>query len=195
MLPDLDGFEVQRRLRGDGDRVPVLFLTARDQTEDQVRGLTLGGDDYVTKPFSLEELVARVRAVLRRTGARARAEPARVRGARARRGHSQVWRGGRAIDLTPTEFKLLRYLMRNAQRVLSKAQILDHVWEYDFGGDPQRRRDLHQLPAPQARRRPPVVDPHGSGHGYCLRPRVSVRCRCGLAWPCSRWPRSPSHWW
>jgi two-component system OmpR family response regulator len=136
MLPDLDGFEVQKRLRAGGDRVPVLFLTARDSVDDRVRGLTLGADDYLTKPFSLQELVARVHAVLRRT---------RPDGADSHRltfadleldeDTREVRRGSREIDLTPTEFALLRYLMLNARNVLSKAQILDHVWHYDFGGD------------------------------------------------------------
>ncbi len=135
MLPDLDGFEVTRRLRGEGLRIPVLFLTARDATEDKVTGLTLGGDDYVTKPFSLEELVARVRAVLRRTGVGE--TPARLVFADLELDEDthEVFRAGEALPMTPTEFKLLRYLMVNARRVLSKAQILDHVWEYDFGGD------------------------------------------------------------
>ncbi|HEX7083249.1 MAG TPA: response regulator transcription factor [Gaiellaceae bacterium] len=136
MLPDVDGFEVQRRLRADGLAVPVLFLTARDSVEDRVRGLTLGGDDYLTKPFSIDELVARVRAVLRRTAPAAEppntvvfADLALDEDAR------EVRRGGTRIDLSPTEFTLLRYLLLNARRVLSKAQILDHVWQYDFGGD------------------------------------------------------------
>jgi two-component system OmpR family response regulator len=135
MLPDLDGFEVTRRLRGEGLRIPVLFLTARDATEDKVTGLTLGGDDYVTKPFSLEELVARVRAVLRRTGVGE--TPARLVFADLELDEDthEVFRAGEPVPVTPTEFKLLRYLMVNARRVLSKAQILDHVWEYDFGGD------------------------------------------------------------
>ena len=136
MLPDLDGFEVSRRLTSDGRRVPTLFLTARDATEDKVRGLTLGGDDYVTKPFSLEELIARVRSVLRRAGAGDRAS-ARLAFADLEMDDDshEVWRGGHAVDLTATEYKLLRYLLANARRALSKAQILDHVWEYDFGGD------------------------------------------------------------
>jgi two-component system OmpR family response regulator len=136
MLPDLDGFEVQRRLRDEGVGVPILFLTARDATEDKVRGLTAGADDYVTKPFSLEELVARVRAILRRAGER---EPASARLAFADleldEDTHEVWRGSRPIDLSATEFRLLRYLLQNATKVLSKAQILEHVWRYDFGGD------------------------------------------------------------
>jgi two-component system OmpR family response regulator len=136
MMPDVDGFEVTRRLRGEGRHVPVLFLTARDSVEDKVTGLTVGGDDYVTKPFSLEEIVARVRALLRRNqltaiddGLLHYADLALDDDAH------EVSRGGDLIDLTPTEFSLLRYLMLNAGRVVSKSQILDHVWNYDFGGD------------------------------------------------------------
>ena len=136
MLPDLDGFEVQRRLAADGLRVPVLFLTARDSTEDKVRGLTMGADDYVTKPFSLEELVARVRAILRRTGDDAAATGHLVfADLEMDEDTHEVWRGDRTIELSPTEFNLLRYLLLNAKKVVSKAQILDHVWRYDFGGD------------------------------------------------------------
>lgn len=136
MLPDLDGFEVARRLRQEGRRIPILFLTARDATEDKVRGLTLGGDDYVTKPFSLEELLARVRAVLRRVQT-APEVPARLVFADLELDEEtrEVFRGSNPIELTPTEFKLLRYMMANPRRVLSKSQILDHVWEYDFDGD------------------------------------------------------------
>jgi two-component system OmpR family response regulator len=136
MLPDLDGFEVCRRLRDAGLRMPVLFLTARDATEDKVRGLTLGGDDYVTKPFSLEEVVARVRAILRRSGRISLDEPVlSYEDLSMDDDAHQVRRAGELIDLSPTEYKLLRYLLANAGRVLSKAQILDHVWEYDFGGE------------------------------------------------------------
>jgi two-component system OmpR family response regulator len=140
MLPDLDGFEVCRRLREDGRRVGVVFLTARDATEDKITGLTLGGDDYVTKPFSLEEVVARVRAVLRRTSTAAPGEPldtGRMTFADLELDEDvhEVRRAGEVIDLSPTEFALLRYLMANSGRVLSKAQILDHVWQYDFNGD------------------------------------------------------------
>ncbi len=136
MLPDLDGFEVARRIRQDGRRVPILFLTAKDATEDKVRGLTLGGDDYVTKPFSLEELIARVRAVLRRVAGGVGA-PSRLVFADLELDEEthEVFRGQTPIELTPTEFKLLRYFLLNPRRVLSKAQILDYVWEYDFGGD------------------------------------------------------------
>ena len=137
MLPDLDGFGVLKRIRADGHPVSVVFLTARDATEDKVNGLTLGGDDYVTKPFSVEELVARVRAVLRRTKAAAGADSGRLSFADLELDEDtrEVWRGDETIELTATEFKLLRYLMLNARRVLSKSQILDHVWQYDFGGD------------------------------------------------------------
>jgi len=136
MLPDLDGFEVCRRLRADGVRTPVLFLTARDATEDKVRGLTLGGDDYLVKPFSLDELVARVQAVLRRAGlARDDTEVLRCADLALDDDAHRVTRAGEAVALSPTEYKLLRYLLVNQGRVLSKAQILDHVWNYDFGGD------------------------------------------------------------
>jgi two-component system, OmpR family, response regulator len=128
MLPDMDGFAVVRRLRDDSgaatrgaerDRIPVIFLTAKDGVDDKISGLTAGGDDYVTKPFSLEELIARIRAILRRTGGIA----------------DEDHRAGRPVSLSPTEFKLLEYLMNNTGRVVSKMQILDHVWAYDFGGD------------------------------------------------------------
>jgi two-component system OmpR family response regulator len=136
MLPDLDGFEVCRRLRDAGVQVPILFLTARDATEEKVRGLTLGGDDYVTKPFSLEEVVARVRAILRRTGRIVDGEPSLTYADLVMDDDAhQVRRGGELVELSPTEYKLLRYLLANAGKVLSKAQILDHVWEYDFGGE------------------------------------------------------------
>ena len=138
MMPGLDGFDVVRRLRSDGQRVPVLFLTAKDGTDDKVTGLTLGGDDYVTKPFSLEEVIARIRAVLRRFGAAAAAGPsARLRCADIELDDDthEVWKTGEIVALSPTEFKLLRYFLQNAGRVLSKAQILDHVWNYDFGGE------------------------------------------------------------
>jgi len=138
MMPDRDGFQVAERLRNDGYDVPIIFLTARDTTDDKVKGLALGGDDYVTKPFSLEELVARVRAVLRRAGTIGDGkEQARLVFADLELDDEthEVWRGQTRIDLTPTEYKLLRYLMMNGRRALSKAQILDHVWEYDFDGD------------------------------------------------------------
>jgi two-component system OmpR family response regulator len=137
MLPDLDGFEVHRRLTAEGRTAPVLFLTARDATEDKVRGLTIGGDDYVTKPFSLEELIARIRAVLRRAGGGegGGSERLRFEDLEMDEDTHEVWRGGTTIELTPTEYNLLRFLLENPRRVLSKDQILDHVWNYDFGGD------------------------------------------------------------
>jgi two-component system OmpR family response regulator len=136
MMPDLDGFEVCRRLRADGNRTPVLFLTAKDATEDKVRGLTLGGDDYLVKPFSLEELVARSRALLRRAG-RERADDARLVCGDLEMDDEahRVRRAGVEVLLSPTEYNLLRYLLLNQGRVVSKAQILDRVWQYDFGGD------------------------------------------------------------
>jgi two-component system OmpR family response regulator len=136
MMPDIDGFEVCRRLRNDGVQSPVLFLTARDATEDKVSGLRLGADDYVTKPFSLEEVIARVEALLRRLDGSSRISSRLTFGDLVLDDDShQVWRDGRPIDLSPTEFKVLRYLMLNPGRVLSKSQILDHVWQYDFGGE------------------------------------------------------------
>ncbi|WP_010533783.1 response regulator transcription factor [Brachybacterium squillarum] len=138
MLPDMDGFTVTRRLRDRGEQYPILFLTAKDETQDKVNGLTVGGDDYVTKPFSLEEVVARIRAVLRRThgGNEGAVESALVVGDLSLDEDShEVYRGDVAIDLSPTEFKLLRYLMLNAGRVVSKTQILDHVWDYDWSGE------------------------------------------------------------
>jgi len=134
MLPDLDGFEVLRRLRGGGQEIPVLFLTARDAGEDKVKGLTAGGDDYVTKPFRLEELIARIRAILRRTGGAAR-EVLVAGDLELDPAARLVTRGGAEITLSPTEFTLLRFLMENADRVLERARILHHVWRYDFGGD------------------------------------------------------------
>ncbi len=136
MLPDLDGLEVTRRLRADGIRVPILFLTARDALEDKVAGLTVGGDDYVTKPFSLAEIVARIHAILRRTTGDVRRD-ARLRFADIEMDEEshEVWRAGQAVQLTATEFSLLRFFLLNPRRVLSKSQILDHVWHYDFGGD------------------------------------------------------------
>ena len=136
-LPDLDGFEVCRKLRSGGDRVPVVFLTARDDPADLRTGFTGGGDDYVTKPFSLEELVLRIDAVLRRTRTQD-AEPSRLTcgGLVLDEDAYRVWRGDAEIALSPTEFRLLRYLMLNRDRVVSKTQILDHVWDYEYVGDP-----------------------------------------------------------
>jgi len=138
MLPDQNGFEVCRQLRNDGHNVGVLFLTAKDSVEDKINGLTIGGDDYVTKPFSLEELVARLRALLRRIGVvEGTVDEEKIRFADLELDEAthEVRRAGNLIELSPTEFLLLRYLMINADRVVSKSQILDHVWQYDFRGD------------------------------------------------------------
>ena len=136
MLPDMEGFEVANRLGGQRGSIPIVFLTARDATEDKLRGLTSGGDDYVTKPFSLEELVARIRIILRRT--RQAQEPSsalQFEDLVLDEDTREVTRAGQPIELTLTEFRLLRYLMANPRRVLTRSQILDHVWNYDFGGD------------------------------------------------------------
>jgi two-component system OmpR family response regulator len=141
MLPDLDGFEVCRRLRAARDFVPVIFLSARDTADDRVTGFVRGGDDYVTKPFSLEELTLRIGALLRRvragngTGEDQAAPRLRYRDLEMDEDRHQVWRAGREVELSPTEFRLLRYLLLNPERVLSKQQILDHVWQYDFNGE------------------------------------------------------------
>jgi two-component system OmpR family response regulator len=138
MMPGIDGFEVVRRLRKEERRMPVLFLTAKDATEDKITGLTLGGDDYITKPFSLEEVIARIRAVLRRaaTNAAPRTDSTLTfADIELNDDTHEVFKAGKAVTLSPTEFKLLRYFLQNPTRVLSKAQILDHVWHYDFGGD------------------------------------------------------------
>jgi two-component system, OmpR family, response regulator len=135
MLPDFDGLEVTRRLRTDGIHVPVIFLTARDAAEDKVAGLTVGGDDYMSKPFSLDELIARARAILRRTHPTRTGGPLRFADLELDEDTREVTRAGVEIALSATEFKLLRYFLLNPRRVMSKNQILDHVWQYDFGGD------------------------------------------------------------
>jgi two-component system OmpR family response regulator len=170
MLPDIDGFEVARRIAAESPSTPVLFLTARDGTDDKVRGLTLGGDDYMTKPFSLEELVARIRAVLRRTQRGGEAHQRLVYSdLEMDEDTYEVRRGGVRLELTATEYKLLRYLMLNRRRVLSKAQILDHVWNYDFAGD----ANVVEIYISYLRKK---LDPTGPplihtvrGFGYCLR--------------------------
>ena len=169
VLPDVDGIEVCARLRRDGIQAPVVFLTARDATEDKIAGLTVGGDDYVTKPFSLEELIARVRAVLRRT--RPGDRPARLVFADLEIDEDahQASRGGEPLDLRPTEYKLLRYLVLNGGRVLSKAQILDHVWNYDFGGNAGVVETyVSYLRRKLDRRGPPLIQTV-RGVGYVLR--------------------------
>ena len=139
MLPDCDGFALARALRANNERIPVLFLTARDAVEDRIAGLTAGGDDYVTKPFSLEELILRLRAILRRTATTIdpNAQDSKLRYADLELDEDahEVYRGNQEIQLSPTEFNLLRYLLVNAEKVVSKTQILDRVWNYDFGGD------------------------------------------------------------
>lgn len=172
MLPDMSGFDVLRRLRESRPLVPVLFLTARDAVEDRVAGLTAGGDDYVTKPFSLEEVVARLRALLRRAGATAQASDARlvVGDLVLDEDSHEVFRDGEEIHLTATEFELLRYFMRNPRRVLSKAQILDRVWQYDFGG----QANIVELYVSYLRRkidagRAPMIHTL-RGAGYVLKP-------------------------
>jgi two-component system, OmpR family, response regulator len=174
MLPDLDGFEVQRRL-ADEARVPVVFLTAKDTTDDKVRGLTMGADDYVTKPFSLEEFVARVRAVLRRAHGRDGSLGTTLRFADLELDEErhEVYRAKTPIELTPTEFTLLRYLMLNARRVLSKSQILDHVWHYDFAGEANVVETYISYLRKKIDRFDPPLIHTVRGVGYCLRlPKV-----------------------
>jgi two-component system OmpR family response regulator len=174
MLPDFDGLEVMRRVRSEDPDVPVIFLTAKDAVSDRINGLTAGGDDYVTKPFSLEEVIARLRALLRRSGAATgRSESLLVVGDLTLDEDShEVSRAGDPVQLTATEFELLRYLMRNPRRVLSKAQILDRVWNYDFGGQAnvvelyisylRKKIDANRAPMIHTMR----------GAGYVLRPAV-----------------------
>ena len=175
MLPDFDGLEVMRRIRSEDPDVPVIFLTAKDSVEDRIGGLTAGGDDYVTKPFSLEEVIARLRALLRRSGAtQTRTDSTLVVGDLTLDEDShEVTRAGVEIQLTATEFELLRYLMRNPRRVLSKAQILDRVWNYDFGG----QANVVELYISYLRKkidaqRPPMIHTM-RGAGYVLRPATA----------------------
>lgn len=178
MLPDADGFEVCRRLRADGDDVPVIFLTARDTTSDTITGLTIGGDDYISKPFSVDALVARVRAVLRRTrrqavqdaGAAGSGRILRVGDLELDEDHWMVRRAGTTVDLSPTEFRLLAYLMRNQGLMLTRRQLLENVWGWEYGGQSQvletyvsyLRRKLDPLG-------PPMIHTQ-RGVGYILRP-------------------------
>jgi two-component system OmpR family response regulator len=170
MLPDIDGFEVAQQLAGTGHRVPIVFLTARDTTTDKIRGLTVGGDDYVTKPFSLEELVARIHAVLRRTKQETE-QPTTLEFADLvlDLDTHEVWRADEPVDLTATEFRLLRYLMLNPRRVLTGDQLLDHVWDYDFGGDAR----VLETYISYLRKKVDNVEPHlihtVRGVGYSLR--------------------------
>jgi two-component system OmpR family response regulator len=171
MLPDLDGFEVHRRLTADGVATPVLFLTARDATEDKVRGLTMGADDYVTKPFSLEELVARARAILRRTKGDRTAAGARLVFGDLEMDEDahEVRRGDRTLELTATEFNLLRFLMMNPRRVVSKSQILDHVWHYDFRGEANVVETYISYLRKKVDATPPPLIHTVRGVGYVLR--------------------------
>jgi two-component system OmpR family response regulator len=173
MLPDFDGLEVMRRIRADNADVPVLFLTAKDAVADRVVGLTAGGDDYVTKPFSVEELVARIRGIVRRSilASEVREDPEIVVGDLVLNEETyEVFRGDVRVELTATEFELLRYLMRNPKRVLSKAQILDRVWSYDFGG----RSSIVEIYISYLRKKIDTLGPamiHTvRGVGYVLRP-------------------------
>ena len=171
MLPDMEGFEVAKRLGAQQARVPIIFLTARDATDDKIRGLTIGGDDYVTKPFSLEELIARIRSVLRRSGL---AEPDTSRlvfeDLELDEDAREVSRGGELVDLTATEYRLLRYLMLSPRRVLTRAQLLEHVWEYDFGGDARVLETyVSYLRKKLDRLGPPLIHTV-RGVGYALRP-------------------------
>ena len=171
MLPDIDGIEVLRRLLAQGRKVPIIFLTARDATEDKVHGLTVGGDDYVTKPFSIEELVARIRVVLRRqNGADAASSRLALADLEVDEDAHEVRRAGHVIELTPTEYRLLRYLLVNAGRVLTRSQILDHVWDYDFGGDASVLETyVSYLRRKVDRFQPPLIQTV-RGVGYVLRP-------------------------
>ena len=169
-LPGIDGFDVCRRLRDRGEQVPVVFLTARDAKEDMLQGFTKGGDDYITKPFSLDELVARVRAVLRRTTQSA-AESSRLAYADLELDEStmRVRRAGETVSLSPTEFKLLRFLLQHKEQVVSKGQILDHVWEYDFGGNASVVENYISYLRKKIDHREPRLLHTVRGFGYVLR--------------------------
>jgi len=172
MLPDLSGFEVLERMGRDriGGRLPVLFLTARDTLDDKLRGFTLGGDDYMTKPFSVEELIVRVRAILRRVHGNGKASRLAVADLELDEESHEVRRGSVSIDLTPTEFKLLHYLLLNTGRVVSKSQILDRVWNYDFDGN----ANVVEIYISYLRKKIDSLGPRLihtiRGVGYCLRP-------------------------
>ncbi len=171
MLPDIDGLEVVRRLRQDGCQVPVIFLTARDTHADKVAGLTIGGDDYITKPFGLEELAARIRTVLRRTRGAGTGQVLTFADLELDQDSYEVRRAGHPIELSPTEFRLLRYLMLNPGRVLTRAQLLDHVWDYDFGGSGAVVSTyIAYLRRKIAQHGPDLIHTQ-HGIGYCLRER------------------------
>jgi two-component system OmpR family response regulator len=171
MLPDIDGFSIAERLRRDRRDIPVLFLTARDATEDKIRGLTIGGDDYVTKPFSVAELVARTQAILRRIGKSGTGrEVLQLADLEMDDDAHEVRRAGHLIDLTATEYRLLRYFLANPRRVLTRSQLLDHVWNYDFGGD----AGVLETYISYLRKKVDFTEPHFihtvRGVGYVLRP-------------------------
>jgi two-component system, OmpR family, response regulator len=170
MLPDIEGFEVADRLRGRGNDVPIIFLTARDASEDKLRGLTMGGDDYVTKPFSLEELVARIRNLLRRTGLAApETSTLAFEDLLLDEDTREVSRAGEPVELTATEYRLLRYLMLNPRRVLTREQILNHVWNYDFGGDARVLETYVSYLRKKLDRHGPSLIHTSRGVGYALR--------------------------
>ena len=171
MLPDMEGFEVARRLGAQRGHVPIIFLTARDATEDKIRGLTTGGDDYVTKPFSLEELVARIRTILRRAGL-AQPETSRLafEDLELDEDTREVTRNGELIELTATEYRLLRYLMLNPRRVMTRGQLLDHVWDYDFGGDARVLETYISYLRKKLDAHGPSLIQTVRGVGYALRP-------------------------
>lgn len=175
MMPGLDGFDLVRALRADGYRMPALFLTARDAVEDRVAGLTLGGDDYITKPFSLAEVVARIRVALRHVGRSTIAvvddEALQYADLELDEATHEVRRAGELVDLSPTEFRLLAYLLENAERVVSKNQILDHVWQYDFGGDANVVETYISYLRKKVDRREPRLIHTVRGFGYVLRIR------------------------
>jgi two-component system OmpR family response regulator len=171
MLPDMQGFEVAERLGAQRGHIPIIFLTARDATQDKLRGLTTGGDDYVTKPFSLEELIARIRVILRRTnGSGPDSSKLVFEDLELDEDTREVVRGGELIELTVTEYRLLRYLMLNPRRVLTRAQILDHVWEYDFGGDARVLETYISYLRKKLDQHGPSLIHTARGVGYALRP-------------------------
>ena len=187
MLPGIDGFEMVRRLRGGGNQVPVIFLTAKDARDDKVTGLTIGGDDYLTKPFELEELAARVRTVLRRSRPAAPEPVLSFADLTLDQETYEVRRGGRLIELSPTEFRLLRYFMLNPGRVLTRAQLLSHVWDYDYGGIWHGRVHLRHLPAAQAGQRRAGPDPHPARRRFQPAP-APARQRAGSGRGHAPWP-------
>jgi two-component system OmpR family response regulator len=169
MMPGIDGFEVLRRLRSDGDATPVVFLTARDGVDDRVRGLTSGGDDYVVKPFAIAELLARVRLALRHSGAASPSSVLALADLELDQEAHRVTRSGQVVTLSPTEYKLLRYLLLNSGRVVSRAQILDHVWSYDFDGDSSVVETYMSYLRRKLDHAEPKLIHTVRGVGYCLR--------------------------